>query len=381
MRIAVEGGASPLKVGDKVVLMDIGGTIHGAPVNLSSDGSGMQEGFLRYVFDIGFDNKKLMGTVTDAHVDVRAKVLSEGRVSGLAFLNQGSDLITGSGIKAAMASARGIDSGITVFEAGQGGRSRYDTGSHVDVDGVSLMTGLVWRKPFDSGSVFHAGVFLEAGWGSYDSYNSFANAESVHGNGDTSYLGAGGLFRYDSPGGVYADASVRAGQTRTSFSSTDLRNPSGQKAEYDTDSAYMGAHIGLGYVAHLSDRTTLDLSARYIWTRQGADSVKVLGDTVSFDPVNSRRLRGGARISFAASERVSPYFGAYYEHELDGKARAFDNGFAIDVPDLKGGTGVGELGMAVTPAAGSGLSLDLGVQGYAGIRQGITGRLQLKWEF
>ena len=53
----------------------------------------------------------------------------------------------------------------------------------------------------------------------------------------------------------------------------------------------------------------------------------------------------------------------------------------IGAPDLKGGTGVGELGVTFKPSSDSGFALDLGVQGYVGVREGVTGTLQLKWEF
>jgi hypothetical protein len=343
----------------------------------------MREGFLRYLFGIDVVNsgKRLLGTVAAVWVDPKAKALSEGRAAAAAFVSQGSDLIIGQGTRVAMVSAEAADGGLAVFGAGQGGWSRYDTGSSVDVDGFSLMTGLVGRKHFGAGRVFHAGAFLEAGWGGYDSFNAFPGAESVRGSGDVRYLGAGGLLRFGTPGGFYADASVRAGRVKTSFSSSDLLSLSGRMASYSVDSSYLGAHLGLGYVLSLGGWTSLDLSFRYIMTRQGAGSDTVLGDNIAFDSVDSRRLRGGARLSLTAGGKVSPYLGAYYERELDGKVRASDNGLAIGVPDFTGGTGIGELGLSLTPAADSGLSLDIGVQGYAGVRKGVTGRLQLKWEF
>ena len=70
-----------------------------------------------------------------------------------------------------------------------------------------------------------------------------------------------------------------------------------------------------------------------------------------------------------------------YEHEFDGKARASVYGYSIDAPDLTGGTGIGELGLSFKPVADNGLSLDFAVQGYTGVREGITGSFQAKWEF
>ncbi|MDR1487315.1 MAG: hypothetical protein LBT62_04910, partial [Deltaproteobacteria bacterium] len=62
-------------------------------------------------------------------------------------------------------------------------------------------------------------------------------------------------------------------------------------------------------------------------------------------------------------------------------ARAATNGFAIQAPSLRGDTGVGELGLTLKPSATLPISFDLGVQGYVGKREGVTGSLQVKLEF
>jgi hypothetical protein len=67
------------------------------------------------------------------------------------------------------------------------------------------------------------------------------------------------------------------------------------------------------------------------------------------------------------------------KHEFDGEAKSSIYGRSIPSSDLKGGTGIGELGLTFTSAKG--ISVDLGVQGYTGKREGVTGSLQLKFEF
>ncbi|MDR2861427.1 MAG: hypothetical protein LBV07_02610, partial [Syntrophobacterales bacterium] len=56
-------------------------------------------------------------------------------------------------------------------------------------------------------------------------------------------------------------------------------------------------------------------------------------------------------------------------------------GYAIDAPSLRGGTGIGELGLTLKPSKDLPLSFDLGVQGYVGKREGVTGSLQTRYEF
>ena len=123
------------------------------------------------------------------------------------------------------------------------------------------------------------------------------------------------------------------------------------------------------------------LSGKILWTRQEGDNVSVHGDKVRFKDADSLRTRLGGRFNYAVNDFITPYAGAYWEHEFDGKARSSVNGVGIDAPDLKGDTGVGELGLTVKPVQDSGFSFDLGAQGYTGVREGVTGSLQAKFEF
>jgi len=144
-------------------------------------------------------------------------------------------------------------------------------------------------------------------------------------------------------------------------------------------SSDLGAHFGSGYLWNINDKASLDLGAKYFWTRQGSDSVTLTtGELVRFSAANSHRLRVGPRFSFAVSEIVSPYIGAAFEYEFTGRARATTNGLAIATPSLRGGTGVGEFGITVKPNP---VVIDLGVQGYVGKRQGVTGSLRAGYMF
>ena len=53
----------------------------------------------------------------------------------------------------------------------------------------------------------------------------------------------------------------------------------------------------------------------------------------------------------------------------------------LEAPELEVGTGVDELGVTLTPSIDLPLSFDLDVQGYVGTREGVTGSLQVKYEF
>ena len=313
----------------------------------------------------------------------RLKAYAEGRSATLAFVNQGQDLILNQGFGSALASTAGTGWKFGGFGGVSGGWSRYNTGSHVDVSGASFLTGLAVGNDLPVGRLT-AGLFVEGGWGNYDSHNSFSNYSSVKGDGDTSYFGGGILGRWDvtsgALSGLYVDASARTGRAKMDFNTNDIKY-NGNNADFDSSSWYYGAHAGLGYQWSFSEKAMLDLSGKFLWTRQEGDSVSVHDDKVNFKDADSLRTRLGGRFNYAVCDYATPYVGAYWEHEFDGKQRSTVNGVGIGSPSLKGDTGVGELGLTIKPVKDSGFSFDLGVQGYTGVREGVTGSVQLKFEF
>jgi outer membrane autotransporter protein len=391
-------------MGDTVTLIDAGTLITNSGLNSTANGQGMQGVTLKYEFDITATGKQLLATVSGAGqngnggptLNPQTRALSEGYLAGMALVNQGADIVAGQGMESAVRSARearlskfsdGLAGGygLAVFGALSSGWSRYNTGSHVDMSSVSLMTGVSYGAELKPGYLT-LGAFFEYGNGSYDTYNAFSNAASVHSDGDVYHIGGGILGRFDfadtGPGHIYTEATARMGGVSNDYASNDLRDAWGRKADYGTNSLYYGLHLGAGYVWNINDKASLDLYGKYFWTRQEGDSVTLsTGDPVTFKDVDSSRLRFGTRFAYAANEYISPYIGAAYEHEFDGKARATANGFAIDAPSLRGDTGIGELGLSLKPSPSLPLSFDLGVQGYVGKREGVTGSLQARWEF
>ena len=374
--------APSIAIGEKLTLLAATGTLNGTAANLTVQTANGD------IYSLLVDNSQQLLALLDFIAPdtpfyERLKAYAEGRTATLAFINQGADLILNQGFGSALFATRGPGFTIGTFAAGSGGWSRYNTGSHVEVSGASMLAGVAVGNDVSLGR-FTAGLFFEGGWGSYNSYNSFSNYASVDGDGDTSYYGGGILGRFDvtsgALSGLYVDASFRLGRADTDFSTNDIRY-NGGKADFDSDSMYFGAHAGLGYQWSFSEKAMLDLSGKFIWTRQDGDSVSVHGDKVRFKDADSLRTRLGGRFNYAVNDYITPYAGAYWEHEFDGKQRGIVNSVDIGSPSLKGDTGVGELGLTIKPVKDSGFSMDLGVQGYTGVREGVTGSLQVKLEF
>lgn len=405
--VAVAGGKPLLRKGDSVTLL---ANEHG----LTSEGmtherlSARQGVFVEYDFDLKATDTSLLATVagdaepvagreggerqgggTAARLAPQAKAPLEGVLANVALSNIGADLVAGQGIDQARTAVAtkgdGPAWGIAPFAAVTGTRSRYQTGSHVDLSGVAFMTGFAKRVETSMMDIL-AGVFFEAGFARVDTHNSFSDGPSVDGDGRSSYYGGGLLARLDLKEdllkGLYLEGSFRYGRLNSQWQSDDLHDAvSGRKAKYDLSTPYYGLHAGLGYVWDLTDSLALDVYGKYFWTHTDGQSTHIVDDPWSFDGVDSQRLRLGARLGYEFCQQVTGYAGAAWEHEFNGKARATTYGLEAPAPSLKGDSGLLEAGLTLKPVEGSGLSLDFGVQGHTGVRQGVSGTALVRYEF
>lgn len=367
------GGGRLQQAGEVFTLIGANALTTNGNLNTTVQG---QKGFsLLYNFDLAASPTALTATITSSSLMPQTKAFAEGKSAGFALLRQGSDLAAGDGLKNAWKEAASTP-GHASFSALEAGSSRYKTGSHVDVHGVSLLTGVASHRQTDNGALM-SGVFLEAGWGGYDSYNSFTNLPSVKGDGNVNYYGLGFLARSERKSGTYSEGSLRLGRTKVDFSSDDM-SFLGQNASYDSSSGYWGAHFGVGKIK-TSGQRTLDVYGKYLFTHQGGDDVSVGGDPLSFSGSDSHRLKAGFRLSRENNERVTTYAGAAYEYEFDGKSKATVYGLDIDAPSVRGSTGVLELGAKWKKSSAD--TLEAALLGYVGKRQGVSGTLQFKHMF
>ena len=253
--------------------------------------------------------------------------------------------------------------------------SRFNSGSHVDSDNFNFVVGPAWRFKNEQTQT-GVTIFGEGGYGDFSTYNNFSGLKAV-GDGTVKYIGGGIGARLDHlSSGFYGDASARAGAV--SFDQ-DLRDRIG--AKYDADTAYYGAHLGIGKITVFSEENRLDTYLRVLWTHiEGDDVTTDASEDLEIDDLDSIAARLGARYSRALTESVVVYAGAAGEYEFDGKACGSLDGRTIgDEPELRGMTGIGELGVKFN--AGDQLSIDLGVQGYVGKHEGVGGTAMLTYSF
>ena len=309
-----------------------------------------------------FNNKTVKATES-------SKTLAESLLGTVAFVNQGAEFIADEGI-AAMVDAAKLGE-VTAFGVMQGGSTHYNTGSYVDVDGVTFMAGAGLRV---NPNWTMAG-FVEAGWA-----NSASHVEGTRGDGDHEYFGVGFATRYQTDGVLYADGSLRAGRATTEFAGRYGQD----SASYDAKSLYMSAHVGLGAMWGINESLKLDTYARYMVTYLDDDDVSLnnrYNDKLELDSTVTHAVRAGARLLGDFNDNVSWKVGAAYEHVFDGDAESAVNSFSLDVPSLEGDTGVFELGLRIRPSLESNWAVDLGAKGYVGDREGVTGNMTVRYSF
>ena len=299
-----------------------------------------------------------------------AKPYLEAGISGLAMVSEGGRSVAVSGVQNMMAATQ-KGPGMSIIAGMSGSSYRYDTGSHVDVDGMSVISGPVWR--FDNrAGVTRLGLFVEAGWGNYDTYNTFAK-----GDGDLEHYGGGIMLRHDWTNGLYAETSFRGGMISTEFSSGDM----GDGASFDEDTSYLGGHAGLGWIWSFTDKDSLDLYGKFFWTRQNGYTAHTDADErVRLNDADSLSTRLGGRYNHKFNDCVSAYIGAAWDREFDGKQSGKIDGASIDSPTLEGDSAFGELGLGIAPG-NSPWSADLKFYGSAGRREGVGGNLSFSYEF
>lgn len=322
----------------------------------------------------------------DTVVNPQTKALAEGWLAGLTLGIQAGNVAADQGIGAMRYAAVRLDrEGWLPFGVLDGGSLKYDSGSHIDLQSLSLLAGLGRGVSTDLGLLI-VGGFFEYGTGSYKTHNTFDTMPSVDGSGNAWYMGGGLLasmdFKKTGDGHFYLEGSAHTGMLHNSFDGDALRDAYGRSAEFDTDTPYYNLHAGLGYLWNITEDHSLDIYGKYYWTRVlGTDETLNTGDHVDFDDITSSRTRLGARYAYQATEHVSTYIGAAWEHEFEGVSDSSVFGYDIDSPKIRGDSGRGEMGLRFTPTDDLPLNVDLGVQGYAGKKEGVTGSLFVQYEF
>ena len=325
--------------------------------------------------EVASDGNSVKYTLTEVKQNSQIDLVAENRAVAAAFVNQGTDLISDS----LDTISRDSNYGVKTFAAVHGNRSKYDVNSDIKINGWSTIVGVGNADKFDNGSEFSWGVFYENGSGNYRTYNEFNN-EFFRGDGSLVYNGGGVAARYENKNGVYTEGSLRAGMLKSDMDNA-LRDGAGNFYSYESESAYYGAHLGIGKIISLNESSNLDVYGKFFHTYTEGDSFKVANDEFEFDSINSDRLRIGARITGNKENKFSTYYGLAYEYEFNGDADMTAQGLKAPTQSLQGSSVMAEIGFNYQPTPTSPWSFDLNMRGYTGERQGGSFNVQATYTF
>ncbi|MDR1855277.1 MAG: autotransporter outer membrane beta-barrel domain-containing protein, partial [Azoarcus sp.] len=386
VRIVLPTDAPIYQKGDAILLVkgDDGG-IADRPHDHIGTARAKQGSMLAYDFHLHtFENDLVAVLPDEPTTSEEAPLVSQANLGAVAALMSGLDMAAGDGM-AAMASKIRHGRGRNVFGLVSGTSSRYKTGSHVDIEGVTGMVGATGDWEYAAGDLMAAGFFT-SGTAHYAAVRN-AYGQRVTARGDTSYTGAGLMgrfeFRGDGNGYPYLDASLQGGESRMNFHSRDLRDEiTGMEARFKSKAPYYAAHLGGGYVWKLADAGKVETYLTYLAVRRDAEQLRLnTGERLHFAAVTSQRLRLGARRMWLVNNRWQPFVGLAAEEEFSGRARASAQGLRIDEPEIRGANGVAEIGLRVVDAQDEALTIDLALHGYVGRRRGVAGMFRGEYKF
>ena len=382
---------APLKAGDEFYLIETSssGYLASEPANNTAYArQGMTRGY-NFIIDKEDDvgnttAQRLVARLVDAPIPApEARILAEGRIAGLALLAQNANWLADHSYQQAdLALRRGENRAF--FGGADAASIRMDTGSTVDYTGYTIVAGEAVKREKKDQSLLIGG-FFEAGYGEYDVHGKFGHPDHPHmkGEGTMYYYGIGLMVRQRWDKGFRLEGSLRGGRQENRFRSRDLNDVNGEFAKYKLNVPWFGAHLGVGHDWQADEHNGFDTYLRYYWVRQNGQSVNLNEgrERVRFLDDNSHRLRVGGRYTRTRDVHNAWYLGLAYEHEFDHHAHARSADGKIDVPDPRGDSFVGEIGMVLHPRNHDRFSIEFGLQGYAGKREGVSGGARLGWKF
>ncbi|MDR0390892.1 MAG: autotransporter outer membrane beta-barrel domain-containing protein, partial [Planctomycetaceae bacterium] len=275
-----------------------------------------------------------------------------------------------------------------------------DTGndSRFHVRGSVFQAGLAFQKKNHHGRLFW-GVFFDSGCADYNTYNYIAEIKrspEFRGNGELNATGGGLFVKKYLNNGWHFDGIVRGGNLRNEYYNPDINiHNTNFEMKYNTDSAYFSTELGLNRQWKIGKRRLLDAYGRYAysymtsnsltWNYTTTDGTQMsFSESVHFNAVNSHRTKLGLRYTQKRTSNLSWYLDGGYEYEFDGKA----DGYAYDVhghvgdfdgPKLRGGYGIGEIGL--TYKKNDRFQLSTSLEGYVGKRTGGNLNFTSSWKW
>jgi hypothetical protein len=314
-------------------------------------------------------------------------IVQEGHLAAMAFVSQAGTV--GPAQTFLLAERVITENSWRVFYGADGYFYNLNGESDIEMQGVNMLLGVGKKFTHGGGGKTIIAAYAEGGRMEYDVDGNFkifdANLalHDVTGTGKINSVGGGIILRHTFGNNISLEGSVRGGQVDNEFKTNNYQID-GANVEYDYKIPYYGAHLGAVYSHQISERTSLDFMGGYFWTYVPETDADIAGkDIVIFKAAQSNRVRGGLRLTRETGLIFKLYGGVYMDCELSSKAsgHSVNNNIDFRESDLKGATGVFEVGGVTRFKNLQNVTLEFGFQGYLGKYKGINGGFRVGVEF
>jgi hypothetical protein len=335
------------------------------------------------------NRRYLVARLAGVKINPQTIILTESFATGAVFMAQTSTWLPDHSYQQADMAIQGEDAW-QVFAGFDVSKFSLDAFEDFDIVAGTFLAGVGKKFTGDMGKLLF-GAYVEGGYGKYDIGEIVEEIDTtftvLKGDGELRYIGLGLMARETFDNNFRLEASVRGGIMENEFSSTShnsaVSTDSGRTG-YKLRTPYVAAHLGLAYMYDINDFSSLDFVLRGYWSRLMGKTVhEYEGEALTFSDTDSFRARAGLRYTNLTPNDTYWYVGGYYDYEFDQKfsARVDKDNLHLDVPDLKGGTGIFEIGLISHPTSNKNFSLEFGFQGYVGEIEGLSGGIRLGYEF
>lgn len=386
---AVIAGGTNLTTGDKITLLSNG---HGLNLSGTSMNNRFAEGVtLTYDTELNTSNNDVTLTLGPARVEEQTRAFNQGALVSSGEISRGTERLVdtlpiedfepGSEESGETSKMIMLSQSFGFFSNAGGGKIKTKTGngSYVESRSNGFNAGFARILPDpDHASLIVAPVF-DYGKSSYDSYL----ADGTHGHGDTKYF-LGGLFiRKVNKNGFYWEGSFRGGKSDVTFSSKDfmMGNQPVNVGYNDSTPAFAG-HIRLGMLKRLDKNNLMHIYGSYSHSHvNGMSSTISTGEHYKFDSVDNGTFMLGYRLTTRTSKISRIYTGLAFQYQFNGSSSVNYRGYSTPKAEMKGATGILELGWQIRPNKSNPWSLDINLTGRFGLQKGFAASAGLKKSF
>lgn len=386
---AVVAGGTNLTTGDKITLLANGNGLDTSGVSMNSR---FAEGVtLTYDTEMNATNNGLELTLGNARVEDQTRALNQGAIVASGEISNSTVRVMDS-IRVEdfdptdeeskeNSSLTMISNSWGIFADMDGGRIKTKTGSGSYIKGknrgfnigLAKMMGTPDSTPFVIAPVFDYGKTT------YDSYLS----DGTHGHGNAKYFLGGIFVRKMNKNGFYWEGSFRGGKADTNFYSNDfLRGSQRSSVGFDDSTPAFAGHIRVGKLKRLDKNNLLHVYGVYSHSHVNSMSTKIsTGEKYNFDSVDNGTFVLGYRLTTRTSKISQIYTGLVFQYQFNGSTNATYRGYTTPKAEVKGATGILELGWQIRPQKSHPWALDINLTGRIGLQKGITASVGVKKAF